>query len=64
MDVSQAPILGNINTTASTIRGTVWWNGKPIIDDDDGGTAGVREPRRPKPSPLAPAAVELCLSDR
>jgi hypothetical protein len=33
----------------STITGVVMWNGLPIIDDDGDGTAGVREPLRPRP---------------
>lgn len=48
--------------SAATITGSVTWNGLSVIDDDEGGTAGVREPRRPHPAPLAPAAMalELC----
>lgn len=45
---------GAINATLS---GQIFWDGKPVIDDDDGGTSGVREPRRPRPTPLAPAAM-------
>lgn len=57
----------NANTTAvtTTIRGQIMWDGKPVIDDDDGGTAGVREPRRPTgpqgPPPLK-AELEMELS--
>jgi hypothetical protein len=43
----------------ATMFGQVYWNGKPVIDDDDGGTAGVREPRRPGPRPMTPAAMAL-----
>ena len=46
------------NYNDATITGTVYWNGLPVIDDDDGGTAGVREPRRPI-QPLAPAAMAM-----
>jgi hypothetical protein len=49
-------------TTTATLAGTVVWNGRPVIDDDEGGTAGVREPRRPVPPPLAPAALALELA--
>lgn len=46
--------------TNSTITGSFIWNGQPGFDTDDGdGSAPVREPRRPKPSPLAPAAAEV-----
>ena len=31
-------------------------DGRPPADGDDGGLAGVREPRRPKPSPGSAAA--------
>lgn len=54
--ISEA-LLGN--AVNATLRGQVMWDGKPVIDDDGGGTAGVREPRRPRPSPLAPAAMAL-----
>lgn len=41
----------------ATMLGQVIWDGKPVIDDDDGGTAGVREPRRPIPPTQPPAAM-------
>lgn len=47
--------------TNAVLFGQVLWNGKPVIDDDDGGTAGVREPRRPHPPTLSPMAMELAL---
>lgn len=45
------------NSNYGVLMGQVMWNGVPVIDDDDGGTAGVREPRRPRPSPLSPMAM-------
>lgn len=58
-----AAVLGWRDSNASmnaTINGVFVWNGQTVIvDDDDEGTAGVREPRRPRPSPLAPAAMAL-----
>ena len=42
----------SLSTAAATIRGSIWWNGKPEIDDDgDDGSAPVREPRRPRSGP-------------
>jgi hypothetical protein len=41
----------------ATLTGQVLWDGKPVIDDDDGGTAGVREPLRPGPPGFPPAAA-------
>lgn len=49
------------HTNNAVMFGQVIWNGQPVIDDDDGGTAGVREPRRPGPTPLAPMAAELAV---
>lgn len=49
--------LGFNTGNVGTLRGQFMWNGQPIIDDDDGGTAGVREPRRPGPKPLAPMSM-------
>lgn len=43
--------LQNLGSAVSTLKGTFYWGGKPIIDDDEGGSAGVREPRRPHPAP-------------
>lgn len=51
------------NTASNTMTGTFTWNGAPVIDDDEGGTAGVREPRRPHPAPLAPAAMAVALDE-
>lgn len=46
-------------TSGSTITGQVMWNGQPVIDDDDGGSAPVREPRKPKPhAPSGAMALE------
>lgn len=45
-----------------------WWDGtwhevRPSHGDDDGPPTGVREPRRPGPTPLAPAATTLDHAD-
>lgn len=54
---SSATMITETRAINATMFGQVMWDGKPVIDDDDGGTAGVREPRRPHPTPLAPAAM-------
>lgn len=50
---AQREMLARLPSAArnATLRGRFFWGGKPVIDDDDGGTAGVREPRRPRPAP-------------
>jgi hypothetical protein len=53
---------GNITVTnTSTITGTFYWGGKPVIDDDEG-SAGVREPRRPRNGPPS-LGMEKALAD-
>lgn len=49
--------MRRLESQAATLKGQVVWNGTPEIDDDEGGTAGVREPRRPGPAGFPPAAA-------
>lgn len=53
-------IASAVTASMGTITGQVMWDGKPVIDDDDGGSSPVREPRRPRPSaPAGSAALEI-----
>ena len=36
----------NSNQVQATLTGQILWDGKPVIDDDDGGTAGVHDVQR------------------
>ena len=48
------PVLAGLGRRRLRWSGGAWGDG---WDDDDGGTAGVREPRRPRPSPGALSAA-------